>query len=796
MAAAPSLVARSKLLPLLAIGALAGALSAQSPLTLEQAAARRPSDLLPANLGAEVTLSGQASGPAVPLTSYSHLAIQDEHGYGFVIDANHSRLDRFRAGDWVEARGTLGHRAGLPVLFPTEIRVVRQTVPPAPKRLPVEMVRAFRYQGTLVTIEARVLDQGDNAGGEYLMVGDRSTPLKIFLSKAARGAGRGLAGFKSGDKVRITGIASQYSVVPPFNRLFQVMIARAEAVELLESGWLVPPQMVLLAVMAMLGALLVWWRREVRTTRQRRSMQALNQLGESVFAASTRREILERASVVVPQVFAASGLRLYLHDCVSRELECVESGPVKPAPGVVGSGVSSFSRGAAMCFRNRALLHIPDTRRSPLVQTPARAGTTKSPGAVMFIPMFAQGEVMGVLELSRDRARGFSQDEQAAAQHLANQIATALRLLDQRSMREQLFRTEKLAAAGQLITGVANELRTPLACISSLIDVALSHHGDRDMERDLQAVAAAASRASEIIARLVSFARSEGCEPAAVDLNALLAELIRFREPEYCSAGGEYRTRCCAGELPVLAIQAQIEQVLLNLLMYAEQFQAVRSPRAITAVTRRSKGRALVEIEFPTPGGETNPFSTFDGRRSATALGLGVCRGMIQSHEGEIYFTRLSEETARFTLDMPAAQTASEGEHRSNAEAVGIRPLTALVIEPDEDVARQIVRLLGTAGHRAVPLAPQQALETIERIDVDVIFCSAVQPGWDWMDFWRQVRGRVRAVVLLGETPGTELARGLPGADLEVLPTPADQAAMDRLLQRLAPRFSEAPVVC
>ena len=88
------------------------------------------------------------------------------------------------------------------------------------------------------------------------------------------------------------------------------------------------------------------------------------------------------------------------------------------------------------------------------------------PKSLFFVPMIAQGEVVGVLEMDQDdRVRDFSAAEQALGQHLANQVGVAVRLLDQRSVQEQLSRTEKLAAVGRLISSIVNELEAPLASI-------------------------------------------------------------------------------------------------------------------------------------------------------------------------------------------------------------------------------------------------------------------------------------------------------------------------------------------
>jgi len=137
--------------------------------------------------------------------------------------------------------------------------------------------------------------------------------------------------------------------------------------------------------------------------------------------------------------------------------------------------------GIAACFQSRAILPIPDMRRGPFAQKDlARQDEGPNmPRSMLLVPMFAQGDLIGIMELhDSDRYRYFSQSEQAAMQHLANQVATALRLQEQQSIREQLFRSEKLAAAGQLISDVASELRIPLEAIVKQAGSLAARHWD------------------------------------------------------------------------------------------------------------------------------------------------------------------------------------------------------------------------------------------------------------------------------------------------------------------------------
>src|SRR5262249_33284109 len=239
------------------------------------------------------------------------------------------------------------------------------------------------------------------------------------------------------------------------------------------------------------------------------------------------------------------------------------------------------------------------------------------------------GDVVGVLELDRhDRARDFTEGDQELAQHLANQAAVAVRLADQRSVQEQLFRTEKLAAVGRLITGVVDELRTPLESISELAARALDSAHPGIPDRDLSAIADQAATASSIVNRLVSYASAEPGAARPVQVGALLRRLIEFREGDWKASGIRVQDLTTREPLGVLGSEGQLEQVFLNLLVHAEQALAESSRKLITIRTSVLGRRVLIEIAFTGAHMSRNP--------SETAAVLGVTRSIVAGHGGEI----------------------------------------------------------------------------------------------------------------------------------------------------------------
>ncbi len=759
----------------------------QTRLTLQQASSRVPSDWTPAYETQEVIVTGQVSIHAIWVSDSYYIAIQDDPGYGLILQGNISQFQTLQPGDWVEVKGTIVRRGGRPVLLPTDIRKFGHAAPPAPKVVKPSDLASFRYLGVLITTESVVTDLDENAGGDLLLIGDKAKDLNIFLPRTRRDTGPHLSGFRVGDRIRVTGIASQYCTLPPYDRYFQILIPNPASLVTLERGWIIQPPVLLAALILGTALLAIWWFRERRMSTLLKQMRVLNALGEEVIAATSPAEILRRLTLTLPELWNSSGVGLYIQSRGTKTLERVQSNDSPPEFVELDAPKGAMASGVTACFRNRTLVSIPDTRRSPFFR---KEEGPAAPRSVLFVPMFAQSDLMGVLALYQSRgAHYYAQAEQASMQHLANQVATALRLQEQQSIREQLFRSEKLAAAGQLISDVANELRSPLESIAALAS-ALRSRQLGDSHHELQSIADEARRASEIVARLVSFAKVEQSEAERVDLTALLAGLLKFRAPEWKVKGVEIRSQLSPKAAIVIGSPGQLEQVLLNLLVDAEKATAEAREKTITLSSSLLAKRVLVEISYSTRSPELQMADGIDGDHAGSeALGLGVCRGIIQSHGGEFRVVRLSPTQARFDIELPVVETRHAAMGTGSEFHGSSRQLTVLVVEPDTKVQRQLVQLLGNRGDRVVPVSSaEEGADLAQRLRFDMAICDVRLPGLNWVEFFERVRYQVGGFVLLTDGFDNDLIRAFEGGEGFVLSKPIDESEVHRICRAVEDR--------
>jgi GAF domain-containing protein/CheY-like chemotaxis protein len=764
--------------------------AAQTAVTLSDLSQRDPPDYVARLRGQKVIVRGTVNARAYHFPDYDILTVQNGAGAGALETMGaDNRLDIFQPGDQVAASGTVSAVAGTITLLVDRINLLAHGPAPQPLALSIGgLTGKLQYLSRLVRVQGQVAAVADTMAGAYLNIRDSGADTyRVFLPRPQNEREPNLAGFRIGDRVEATGSAHLYQTRPPFNRGGFEMLANSDSsIIVLARPSLVPPWTLIVVLGLILAGAFLLWGREHRMRLGRERLRKTYHLGEEILSASSAAAILKRIEEALPRVLGVTRVRLYTHNRAMKTLDGVRGETGEPVSISLTTPPTGPQAGAVACFHYRTLLVIPDIDRSPFPM--ASKGSQKDgPKSLLLVPMMVQGEVIGVLELDQDdRVRDFSADEQALAQHLANQIGVALRLLDQRSVQEQLFRTEKLAAVGRLISEVVNELQTPLSSISDLARRALDrYHGPAD--RELSAISSEAQRAVSIMSRLVTFA-AEQAEARPVAVGNLLRGLIEFRQGDWKASGIHLRDLTSAEALTVLGAQGQLEQVFLNLLVYAEQSLAEAPQKVISIRTSVLAKRLLVEVGFTAPPHSTNP--------EEVAAILGVTRSVIGGHGGEVRLIEKANADPRLEVELPLSpkerQAAAQAAVASTIVAAGSstppavhasRLMTALVIDADDAAQRQLLALLSARGYRVVPVNNSDTgLELAQRMRFDAAFCSVHAPGLNWVELSERMHPRVGSFILISDHYDAELSNDFEGEGRFVLPKPFQESELERVL--------------
>ncbi len=246
-------------------------------------------------------------------------------------------------------------------------------------------------------------------------------------------------------------------------------------------------------------------------------------------------------------------------------------------------------------------------------------------------------------------------------------------ITDQIQLEGQLSQSEKLSSIGLLAAGVAHEVNTPLAVISSYTQMLTKQlRGDARLSPVLEKITQQTFRASEIVNGLLNFSRTSGSEFVSIDLNQLLHDTAILLDHQFKTA----RIRIESDLDPALARihgnQGKLQQVILNLMLNARDAMSgldkESAPGVIRLRTRNHDDLAVVEIIDSGVGIDAahlhrifDPFFTTKtnpqpGQHKGTGLGLAVSYGILQEHGGKIKVDSVTGHGTTFRLEIPAVQ--------------------------------------------------------------------------------------------------------------------------------------------
>jgi signal transduction histidine kinase len=234
------------------------------------------------------------------------------------------------------------------------------------------------------------------------------------------------------------------------------------------------------------------------------------------------------------------------------------------------------------------------------------------------------------------------------------------------SLQHQVIRQERLAAVGQLVSGVAHEINNPLQAILGFAELLqMQHNVPESVKTDLVLIQKESARACAIIRNLAMFARQQTSDAEAVVFVDVIKSVAELRQRRLESENVELRIEDNS-KRHVRAVLAELQQVVLNFVVNAEQaiILSKRQPGRITVRTRDEGDRVILEVEDTGPGVSPEdeaklfqPFFTTKPPGQGTGLGLSVSYGIIDSLGGRIGYRSAPTGGAIFHFDLPAVDS-------------------------------------------------------------------------------------------------------------------------------------------
>ena len=547
---------------------------------------------------------------------------------------------------------------------------------------------------------------------------------------------------------------------------------------------------------------------ELEIRRRNRELMALNGIAETLSQSSALADVLARAILKIAELFDADLGAVYLLDEAARVLKRVAAVGHRSefarnvAPIEVSAALLEQIRQARATVLPGSSLVLPDVFR----EMQRQEGVQVSQIAILW----AKDRIIGALAISCRQVRDFSSAELNLLAAVGNQVAATIDksvLLEEtreayqslRLAQEQLLQSEKMAAVGQLVSGVAHELNNPLTAILGYSQLLKSEELTNPRGSDyLEKLYKQAQRTHRIVQNLLSFSRQQKPERGSVQINKILEDTLVLREYDM-KANCVRIHREFDPALPTISGDFhQLQQVFLNILNNAVDATTEKGNAGEIWIRTGVTGNSL-RVEFTDNGAGVrdphrvfDPFYTTKPVGKGTGLGLSICYGIVKEHGGEIQVRNSPPLGATFAIQLPIAHVAADAPVKAPRKTEETKEGSVLLIDDEESVLRIEQESLAAHGIPVkVAHSGREGIEilrnrSIEAVVVDVKLAGEISTSdlYRWIEQNRpELAGRVTFTV----SPGceNELKKTLRRSSCQFLRKPFEKEQLWEAVQKM-----------
>jgi two-component system NtrC family sensor kinase len=396
----------------------------------------------------------------------------------------------------------------------------------------------------------------------------------------------------------------------------------------------------------------------------------------------------------------------------------------------------------------------------------------------------------------------------------------------QRLMQSKRLQTEKMAALGQLVSGIAHELNNPLTSIQGYAQLLVSRRSASDRTADARRISQEAARAGRIVKNLLLFSREAKPERRAVNLNEVIEHTIALRAYELKIENIAVDLFFDAALPQALADAAQLQQAVLNLIVNAEQ--AIQQGRGQGGVHGRIRIRTCrlsgdrIGMEFSDDGPGIpheivsrifDPFFTTKPVGVGTGLGLSILYGIVREHGGEVSVESQPGHGAKLSIELPALSAAAHDFTKEESAAtpydvavvpiphpgrVALRPKKNILVVEDEPTVSQLISdVMSEMGHGVDTLLDsREAFNRLKGSEYDLIICDLRMPHLDGPGLYRELvrRGSPFQHRLLFVTGDTMSQRSLEFLNSSGVPYLAKPFLVEELKEAVRQALAAEPI--